>query len=99
MIFCLIIIFISIKIRFNNKFLTLLNSHSYSIYLIQRIIMRYIYFTKSFESNEIIRFFFEFIAVILFSIIFDKYSFFIDQYFKRQIPKGEVFEFKEVNSF
>jgi hypothetical protein len=85
MLFCLIIIFISMKIRFNNGFLTLLNSHSYSIYLLQRIVMRYIFYKKYFKSNEIIRFFFEFITILLFAIIFDKYTFFIDQYFKNDI--------------
>jgi hypothetical protein len=96
MLFCLIIIFISTKIRFNNEFLTLLNSHSYSIYLLQRIVMRYIFFKKYFISNEILRFFFEFITILLFAIIFDKYTSLIDKYFKRPISRGEIFIFKEI---
>lgn len=60
MIFSLIAIFISMKIRFNNGFLNLLSSHSYSIFLLQRLVMRYIFFKNFFSNNEIIRFFFEF---------------------------------------
>lgn len=95
MLFCLIAIFISMKIRFNNEFLTELSSHSYSIYLLQRLVMRYVFFKKGFQNNEIIRFFFEFITILLFAIIFDKYTAFIDKYFKRQISKKELFEFKK----
>ena len=43
-IFSLIIVVISLKVRFKNEFLTLLNSHSYSIYLLQRLVMRFVYF-------------------------------------------------------
>ena len=82
------------KVRFNNEFLNELSSHSYSIYLLQRLIMRYIFYKKYFQNNEIIRFFFEFITILLFAIIFDKYTFFIDKYFNRQISKGEIFESK-----
>ena len=95
MLFCLIAIFISMKIRFNNEFLNLLNSHSYSIYLLQRLVMRYVFFKQFFKKNEIIRFFFEFITILLFAIIFDKYTFCIDKYFKRQISKAKAFVFKE----
>ena len=95
MFFSLIAIFISMKIRFNNEFLNLLSSHSYSIFLLQRLVMRYVFFKNFFSKNEIIRFFFEFITILLMAIIFDKYTFFIDKYFKRQISRIEVFEFKE----
>ena len=63
--FSLIIVLISMKIRFNNEFLNLLNSHSFSIYLLQRIVMRLIYFKQYFQNNELIGFFFEFILIIL----------------------------------
>ena len=37
----------------------------------------------------------KFITILLIAIIFDKYTFFIDKYFKRQISRVEIFEFKE----
>ena len=70
-LFSLIVVFISMKIRFNNEFLKLLNSHSYSIYLLQRAVMLFISEKKYFESNEFIRFFFEFLTIIFISILFD----------------------------
>jgi len=81
-IFCLIIVIISMKIRFNNEFLNLLNSHSFSIYLLQRVVMRFIYFKKFFKNNEFIRFFFEFTTILFISLLFDNYTSFIDKYFK-----------------
>ena len=80
--FSLIIVLISMKIRFNNDFLNLLNSHSFSIYLLQRIVMRFIYLKQFFQNNELIRFFFEFILILLVSTIFDKSTTCIDYYFR-----------------
>ena len=60
-IFSLITVVVSLKVRFNNEFLTLLNSHSYSIYLLQRVVMRFVYFKKYFQNNEFIRFFLNFL--------------------------------------
>ena len=81
-IFTIIIILISLKIRLKNEFLLLLNSHSYSIFLLQRIVMKYIKVKNTFKNNEFIKFFFEFITVIFMAILFDKYSLFIDKLFK-----------------
>ena len=81
--FTLSLILISMKIRFKNNFLFLLNSHSYSIYLLQRIVMIYIYRKGHFKNNEFIGFFCEFIIVIMLAILFDKYTIFIDNFFKR----------------
>ena len=72
--FCLIIIIISMKIKFYNHFLIFLNSHSFSIYLLQRIIMSFISYKKYLKNNEFIRLFLEFIAIISLSCLFDKYS-------------------------
>ena len=82
-LFTLSLIFISMKIRIKNNFLFLLNSHSYSIYFIQRIVMIYIYRKGYFKNNEFIGFFCEFIIVICMAILFDKYTIFIDNIFKR----------------
>ena len=85
--FSLVVILISMKIRLNNEFLNLLNSHSYSIYLLQRIVMIFIYFKQYFKNNDLIRFFFEFIVILLISSIFDRYTFFIDNYFLKKTKK------------
>ena len=71
--FCIIVVFISLKIRFYNSFLIFLNSHSFSIYLLQRIIMIIVSHKQYFENNEFIRLSFEFTAIISLSCIFDKY--------------------------
>jgi len=71
--FCMIVTFITMKIRLYNEFLIFLNSHSFSIYLLQRIIMIFISHKKYFENNEFMRLFFEFTAIISLSCIFDKY--------------------------
>ena len=85
--FCLIVVLISMKIRFNNEFLNLLNSHSYSIYLLQRIVMKLVYVKKYFKYNELIRFFFEFVVILLISSIFDNYTSFIDNCFRIKTKK------------
>ena len=89
--FSLIIVLISMKIRFNNEFLNLLNSHSFSIYLLQRIVMRFIYYKQYFKNNELIRFFFEFILIILISTIFDKFTTSIDYYFGGKNYQNKAF--------
>ena len=89
--FSLIVVFISMKIRFNNEFLNLLNSHSFSIYLLQKIVMRFIYFKQYFQNNELIRFFFEFILILLISTIFDKYTNCIDYYFRDKKYQKKAF--------
>lgn len=95
--FSLIIVFISMKIRFNNGFLNLLNSHSYSIYLLQRAIMRFIWYKKYFNSNIFIRFFIVFILILLSSCIFDKYTSFINILSQSNIhnTKKKVYEINE----
>ena len=90
-IFSLLTVLISMKVRFNNEFLTLLNSHSYSIYLFQRLIMRFIYFKKYLKENEFIRIFFELSIIIFISITFDNYTYFIDKIFKKNIIKKKIY--------
>ena len=79
-LFCLIIILINMKIKFNNEFLILLNSHSFSIYLLQRVIMKYIKFKNYFYSNNFIRFFIVFLIIIFTSCIFDNITDFINKF-------------------
>ena len=82
-IFSLIIVLITMKVRFNNGFLSLLNAHSYSIYLLQRVVMRFVSIKKYFEKNEFIRFFFEFSMILFISITFDGLTF-IDEIFNKK---------------
>jgi len=86
-IFSLITVLVSMKVRFHNEFLTLLNSHSYSIYLLQRIVMRFISIKKYFKNNEFIRFFFELSMILFISIAFDNSTYFIDKIFNRKNEK------------
>ena len=83
-LFAVIIIIISMKIRVKNNFLLLLNNHSYSIYLLQRVIMIYVKIKDLFRNNEFIKFFFEFITVIFIAALFDKYTICIDKLFKKK---------------
>lgn len=84
--FSFFVILLTMKIQFNNEFLNLLNSHSYSIYLLQRVVMIFIrlkgYFENSFENSLVIGFFFEFFIVISISCVFDHYTNFIDKIIK-----------------
>ena len=70
------------KIRFKNEYLNLLNKHSFSIYLLQRVIIIFINSMNYFEKNEIIKFFINYLLVIFISKIFDKYTSFIDRLLK-----------------
>ena len=83
--FSLIIILISMKIQFNNDFLILLNSHSYSIYLLQRVILKFMWYKKIFKANNFIRFFIVFSIILFVSCMFDKNTLFINNLFKRNI--------------
>lgn len=98
-LFSLIIVFISMKIKFNNEFLNLLNSHSYSIYLLQRAIMKFIWYKNYFNSNNFIRFFIVFTLILFASCIFDKNTFFINLIFQSNISdikrKNGINEIKE----
>lgn len=97
-LFTLISILITMKIKFKNEFLNLLNSHSYSIYLLQRVVMIYIRKKILFNDHEFIRFVVEFLLVIFISIIFDKNSIFIDKIFKlEKFKKNYIKENKSIS--
>lgn len=96
-LFTLIAVLITMKIKFKNEFLNLLSSHSYSIYLFQRIIMIYIFKKGYFRKNIFFKFFIEFILVIFISILFDKYTFFIDKSLKSINNSKEMKKSKKVD--
>ena len=77
------------KIKINNEFLNLLNKHSFSIFLLQRVVMIHIFKRNFIGNNVFIRFFFEFILVIFISILFDNYFFYIEKFFKYISSKSQ----------
>ena len=81
--FCIIVILLNMKVKFDNQFLKFLNIHSYSIYLLQRVILRTFYEKKYLGNYECLRIFLQFILIILIATTFDYSTFFIDKYFKR----------------
>ena len=87
-LFALIIIFITMKVQFNNDFLKFLNSHSYSIYLLQRLVFSIVYKKQIFINSDFIQISFEFTAIIYISSIFDKCTTFIDNFFRRYSHKN-----------
>jgi hypothetical protein len=84
-LFAILLVFISMKVKLGNEFLESLNSHSYSIYLLQRLVMLVVNKKKIFKDSEFIQITFEFSSIIYISILFDKYTAFIDKFFKRYI--------------
>ena len=86
----LIEVLITMKVRFKNNFLFLLNDHSYSIYLLQRVIMIYIYKKGYFKNHIFISFCFQFIMVIFLALLFDKYTTFIDKIYKNKKINNKI---------
>lgn len=82
-LFALLVVLISIKVQFNNVFLKFLNSHSYSIYLLQRLVMWIVYRKRIFKNNNFIQISFEFTSIFFIASLFDKYTILIDLFFKR----------------
>ena len=81
-LFALLIVFISIKVKFNNEFLRFLNSHSFSIYLLQRLVMSFVQRKMIFNSSDFFKISFEFTSIFFIASFFDKYTICIDQFFK-----------------
>ena len=81
-IFALLVVVITIKIKFKNDFLKFLNSHSYSIYLLQRLIMMIIFEKKIFMDSVFVQIFFEFSSIFFIASLFDKYTVFFNKIFK-----------------
>ena len=83
-IFSILVVFISMKIKLKNEFLKFLNSHSYSIYLLQRLVMMINYEKKIFINNDFIQIFFEFSSIFCISSLFDKYSAYLNKIFPKK---------------
>jgi peptidoglycan/LPS O-acetylase OafA/YrhL len=81
--FSIIVVLVNMKVKFDNEFLKFLNAHSYSIYLLQRVILAIFYEKKYLENYECMRILLQFSLIILISTTFDYSTSFIDKYFKR----------------
>ena len=53
-LFAFLIILLSMKVKFNNNFLKFLNSHSFSICLLQKLVMIPVYKKKTFLNRIIL---------------------------------------------
>ena len=90
--FGIIVILITMKIRFDNEFLRFLNIHSYSIYFLQKVVLRTFYEEKYLKKYENLRIMIQFVLIIFMATIFDYSTSFIDKYFKRVDHRLEVKE-------
>ena len=100
-IFALLVVFITMKIRLKNDFLKFLNSHSYSIYLLQRLIMMIIYEKKIFIYSDFVQIFFEFSSIFFIASLFDRYTVFFNKIFKPKanaFPKNNYIQIDNINN-
>ena len=86
-LFAILVVLITMKVKFNNDFLKFLNTHSYSIYLLQRLVMLFVYRFRLFKNSAFIQLSFEFTSIFLISSLFDKYTFFVDIFLKNKLKK------------
>ena len=84
-LFAILIVLISIKVKVKNDFLKFLNYHSYSIYLLQRLVLLVVYKKKIFYNSNFIQISFEFTTIFFIASLFDKYTLFIDKCFKNNL--------------
>ena len=88
-LFAVLIILITLKVKFINDFLIFCNSHSFSIYLLQRLVLWIVYKKNIFANNDFIRVSFEFTSIFVIASLFDKYTIFIDNFIKKKSKKLE----------
>jgi peptidoglycan/LPS O-acetylase OafA/YrhL len=95
--FCIILVLVNMKVKFDNDFLKFLNVHSYSIYLLQKVIFAIFCEKKYLEGYECLRIFLQFSLIILIAITFDYSTSFIDKYFKRVDNRLEPKKYIQLN--
>jgi len=81
-LFSILIVLISMKVKLNNDLLKFLNFHSYSIYLLQRLVMMIVTYKKIFHNYNFIKISFEFSSIFFIASLFDRYTAFIDKLLK-----------------
>ena len=86
------------KVRLNNNFLSFLNSHSYSIYLLQRLVMIIVYKKRLLIKYDFIRMSFEFTSIFFIACLFDKYTHFIDKRFNRNVFKSKLVQYNIIDN-
>ena len=84
-LFSIIVVIISMKVKINNDFLRFLNSHSFSIYLLQKIVTLIVYKKQIFKDSDFIKISFEFSSIFFLSSLFDKSTTFIDKFAKKKL--------------
>jgi len=89
-LFSIIIVFITMKIKLKNGFLRFMNFHSYSIYLLQRLVMWIVYEKKIFINSDFSQIFFEFSTIFFIASLFDKYAAYLNKLF--QTKSKSIFE-------
>ena len=75
-LFSILVVLISIKIQFKNDFL----------------MMSIVYIKGMFKKNNFIQISFEFSSIFFIAALFDKYTFFIDKYLKRNASEYKIKE-------
>jgi hypothetical protein len=81
-LFAILVAFTSMKIKLKNDLLKFLNTHSYSIYLFQRLIMLITFEKKIFINSDFAQIFFEFTSLFFISSLYDKYIVFLNKIFE-----------------
>jgi len=84
-IFALLIVIISMKVKINNDFLNFLGNHSYSIYLLQKIVILIVYKKQIFKNSDFIRISFELTSIFFISALFDKNIMYIEKMLKKKL--------------
>lgn len=90
--FGLIMILITMKVKFDNEFLRFLNIHSYSIYFLQKVVLRTFFEQKYLIKYEFLRILLQIVLIIFIATTFDYSTSFIDKYFKRVDHRLEIKE-------
>ena len=90
-------ILLTMKIQFKNDFLKLMSSHSYSIFILQRLVFIFISEKGIFKDYPFIRFSIQFSVVVFKSCISDKYNIYLDIFLKNRINKNKTKKEKKIN--
>ena len=82
--FTFLVVLVTMKLKIKNDFLKFLNSHSYSIYLLQRLIMWIVCVKKIIIYSDFVQIFFEFSSLFCFASLFDNYTSFLNKFFNKK---------------
>ena len=97
-LFALLVVLISMKIKFKNNFLNFLNLHSFSIYLLQKLIIILVFKKNIFKNNNFIQISFEFTSIIFLACLFDKHTQFINRLFSSGRKRSQKFGYNIIKT-